>query len=109
MLAPFFLLAPEPRLLDAPLDSVLVQAGFQGLASGVLAPVAFAAAVRRLGPSHAAAFGSLSPGAACLGGFTLLGEVPDGLTLGAVLASAVGVVLVSRTPSASGAEARSRS
>lgn len=99
MLAPFFLLAPDQGLFSAPLDRVLVQAGFQGLASGVLAPVAFAAAVRRLGPSHAAAFGSLSPGAACFGGFTLLGEVPDGSTLAAVLAAAMGVVLVSRPTS----------
>lgn len=106
MLTPVFLLAPEPRLFGAPLDSVLVQAGFQGLASGVLAPVAFAAAVRRLGSSQAAAFGSLSPGAACLGGFTLLGEVPDGLTLVAVLASAVGVILVSRAPGACHVAAR---
>lgn len=96
MLAPMFLLAPEPAMFAAPLDSVLVQAGFQGLASGVLAPVAFAAAVRRLGASQAAAFGSLSPGAACLGGFTLLGEVPDALTAAAVAASALGVALVTR-------------
>lgn len=100
LLAPGFLLVREPALLGAPLDSVLVQAGFQGLASGILAPVAFAAAVRRLGSSRAAAFGSLSPAAACLGGFALLGEVPDALVLAAVLASAVGVVLVSRPPGA---------
>ena len=55
---------------------------------------------RGIGPWEAAAFGSLRPGGACPGGFTPLGEVPDGLTLAALLASAVGVVVVSRAPSA---------
>ena len=96
MLGVVCLLVAKPRMFGAPLDFVLVQAGFQGLASGILAPVAFAAAVRRLGASQAAAFGSLSPGAACLGGFALLGEVPDMLTTTAVLASALGVALVTR-------------
>lgn len=86
--------ALPPGVLAAPLREVATQAAFQGVASGVLAPVAFAAAVRRLGASQAAAFGSLSPGAACLSGFLLLGEVPDALTALAVIASGIGVVLV---------------
>lgn len=91
-----YLLTREHALLAAPLSDVVVQAAFQGVASGVLAPVAFAAAVRRLGASQAAAFGSLSPGAACAGGFALLGEVPDLLTGVAVFASGIGVALVTR-------------
>lgn len=96
-LAPFYLLMPAAAAVVSWQD-IAVQAAFQGLASGILAPVAFAEAVRRLGPSRAAAFGSLSPGAACLGGFALLGEVPDGVTAMAVLASALGVALVARAP-----------
>lgn len=92
----------EARVFTAPMASVLVQAGYQGLASGVVAPVAFVVAVRLLGPSRAAAFGSLSPGVACAGGFALLGEVPDALTSVAVAASALGVGLVARPAAALG-------
>lgn len=93
-LGPLYLLAMEPGLLDVPLREVAVQAIFQGLASGILAPVAFATAVQRLGAAKAAAFGCLSPGVACAAGFVLLGEAPGGLALGAVIASCVGVALV---------------
>ncbi|MBR0650208.1 DMT family transporter [Roseomonas terrae] len=99
-LGPFYLLTMEPAVLAMPLHDVAVQAVFQGIASGILAPVAFAAAVQRLGASKAAAFGSLSPGAACLGGFALLGEMPDGLALVAVLISCIGVALATRTSGA---------
>jgi drug/metabolite transporter (DMT)-like permease len=95
-LGPLYCLALEPGLLSVPLHEVAAQAAFQGLASGIIAPVAFAAAVQRLGASQAAAFGSLSPGAACAGGFALLGEVPNGAVMIAVIASCLGVALASR-------------
>jgi drug/metabolite transporter (DMT)-like permease len=62
------------------------------------APVAFAAAVGRLGAARAAAFGGLSPAAAALFGLLLLDEVPDGATLLGVVAAGFGVMLVSRPP-----------
>ncbi len=94
-IGPAYLLSMGSGMPMAPFPEVMAQAAFQGMASGVLAPVAFAAAVRRLGASQAAAFGSLSPGMACIAGFALLGEVPDTLTAAAVVASGIGVVLVS--------------
>nr|WP_232478797.1 DMT family transporter [Roseomonas rosulenta] len=97
-LAPFYIVAMEPGVTAATWHDIGCQAAFQGLASGILAPVAFAAAVRRLGASQAAAFGSLSPGAACAGGFALLGEVPAGATAMAVIVSGIGVALVTRPP-----------
>lgn len=103
VLGPFYLLEMEPGMGGVPLHDIALQAAFQGLASGILAPVAFAAAVQRLGVSQAAAFGSLSPGAACAGGFALLGEVPDAPTVTAVVASCIGVALAAR---ASGARLR---
>ncbi len=99
-LAPIYLLSTEPAVLNAGWQDIAVQATFQGAASGILAPVAFAACVQRLGAAQAAAFGSLAPGAACACGFALLGEVPDGATALAVLVSGVGVALVTRPPGA---------
>jgi drug/metabolite transporter (DMT)-like permease len=93
-LGPFYLVAVEPSAMCAAWHDIGMQAAFQGLASGILAPVAFAAAVRRLGASQAAAFGSLSPGAACAGGFVLLGEVPTSATAASVLASGLGIILM---------------
>ncbi len=95
-LGPLYFLAMEPGVFVAPLHDVAVQAVFQGLASGILAPVAFAAAVHRLGASRAAAFGSLSPGAACAGGVALLGEEPGLQAAAAVMLSCIGVALVAR-------------
>lgn len=81
-------------LLAAPWREVAAQALYQSLASGLIAPAAFAVAVARLGGAQAAAFGSLSPAAATLTGMALLGETPDTLALAAVLASGAGVALV---------------
>ncbi|MBW6399379.1 DMT family transporter [Roseomonas sp. HJA6] len=105
-LGPLYVFGMEAGVLAVPLRDVVMQAAFQGLGSGILAPVAFAAAVRRLGASQAAAFGSLSPGAACAGGFALLGEVPDGLSLMAVIAACLGVVLLARSSDGAGAHHR---
>lgn len=93
---PFYALAMEPGLAAASWEAIAVQAGFQGAASGILAPVAFAAAVRRLGAAQAAAFGSLSPGAACLAGFALLGEVPTAAATLSILVSGLGIALMAR-------------
>lgn len=85
-------------LLAAPWREVAAQALYQSLASGLIAPAAFAIAVARLGSAQAAAFGSLSPAAAMLMGVALLGETPDVLAVVAVLASGVGVALVNLGP-----------
>jgi drug/metabolite transporter (DMT)-like permease len=97
-LAPFYLLLGGSGLAAASLPDIAVQAAFQGIVAGILAPVAFAEAVRRLGAAQASAFASLSPGAACASGFALLGEVPDGVTTMAVLVSGLGVALIARGP-----------
>ncbi|MBR0681982.1 EamA family transporter [Roseomonas eburnea] len=101
-LGPVHVLAMEPCLERASWGDIAAQAAFQGLGPGLLAPVAFAMAVARLGASRAAAFGSLSPAAATLAGMGLLGEVPDATTFVAVLASGVGVVLATRAPAGQG-------
>lgn len=97
-LGPFYAVVMEPGVPAATWDVIALQAGFQGLASGILAPVAFAAAVQRLGASQAAAFGSLSPGAACIGGFALLGEVPTIPAVMSIFATGLGIALIACPP-----------
>ncbi|MGK7867967.1 EamA family transporter [Falsiroseomonas sp. E2-1-a20] len=95
-LGPIYLLVLEPGIAGASWREIAVQATYQGGVSGVIAPVAFATAVTRLGAVRAAAFGGLSPVAAALIGFVLLGEMPGPATALALLAASLGVVLVSR-------------
>jgi drug/metabolite transporter (DMT)-like permease len=82
---PVYLLAMEPLIFAAPLSVLILQAAYQGIISGFLAPVAFAIAVARLGASRAAAFGGLSPAAAAICGGVLLAEVPHGAILFSVI------------------------
>ncbi|WP_207540503.1 EamA family transporter [Sabulicella rubraurantiaca] len=93
-LGPPYAFVMEPGLIAASWDVIALQIGFQGMASGVLAPVAFATAVQRLGASKAAAFGSLTPGAACIGGFALLGEVPTAAAAMSIVATGLGIALM---------------
>ncbi|MBR0660102.1 DMT family transporter [Neoroseomonas oryzicola] len=93
---PVYLLVMTPGLSVVGWHELGAQAAYQGIASGIMAPVAFGMAVRRLGAAQASAFASLSPGAACAGGFALMGEVPDTLTAIAVIASGLGVALVAQ-------------
>ncbi|MCU0986496.1 MAG: DMT family transporter [Acetobacteraceae bacterium] len=87
------LLATGSTLATAPAAAVLTQALIQGGISGLLAPVLFSVALARLGAPQAAAFGALTPGAAALFGFVLLGEVPAGPALAALLAAGLGVAM----------------
>lgn len=93
-LVPVYLAGLGGSLFSAPWHDIAVHGLYQSLASGLLAPAAFAIAVARLGGAQAAAFGSLSPAAATLTGVVLLGEVPDAVSLFAVVASGIGVALV---------------
>jgi drug/metabolite transporter (DMT)-like permease len=87
------LLATGSTLAAAPASTVATQALIQGGLSGLLAPVLFSVALSRLGAPQAAAFGALTPGAAALFGFVLLGEVPAAPALAALLAAGLGVAL----------------
>ncbi len=92
---PVYLLTMKPRIFAVPVSDLLVQAAYQGMIPGLLAPVALAVAVARLGASGAAAFGGLSPAAATLFGGLLLAETPNAATLLGVIVAGVGAVLVS--------------
>ncbi|WP_372490973.1 EamA family transporter [Falsiroseomonas oryziterrae] len=97
--APAYLLVLEPGLHLVGWQEIGLQAMWQGGLSGTLAPVAFAAAVARLGAARASAFGALSPVAAALFGLLLLGEVPEtDVALGLAMAT-LGVLLAASAPS----------
>ena len=64
----------------------------QGVFSGVLAVVAFAAAVSILGASRAAVFPALVPGAGILVGIPLTGEWPSPLQWAGVVLVTVGLI-----------------
>lgn len=65
----------------------------QGLGSGLLAMVAFAAAVGRLGAPRAAVFPGLVPATAAVLGIFFLAEWPDAVAWTGIMATGVGVVL----------------
>jgi drug/metabolite transporter (DMT)-like permease len=102
LLLPVLALSGTSRLFEAPVTDLLLQGFVQGVMSGLLAMTCYGAAVRRLGASTAAAFAALAPGLAALLGVPLLGEIPSGLSMAAILIVGVGVAL------ASGAFKRSR-
>lgn len=96
---PFYLLALEPGLAAAGWAEIAAQTAWQGGLSGLLAPVAFAVAVSRLGAARAAAFGALSPVAAAAFGLLLLGETPEAPVALGLLAATLGVGLATREAS----------
>jgi drug/metabolite transporter (DMT)-like permease len=102
LLLPVLFFSGTTRLLEAPVTDLLLQGFVQGVMSGLLAMTCYGAAVRRLGASDAAAFAALAPGLAALLGIPLLGEIPSGLSMAAILIVGLGVAL------ASGAFGRSR-
>lgn len=89
------LLRGGSRLLAAPPADIALQALWQGLIAGLLGLWAYGAAVARLGPAGAAAFGALVPAISALGGWWWLGDALGPLDLAAVLAAVTGVALAS--------------
>ncbi len=86
-LPPYLLLA-GPRLLEAPLVPVMVQAAFQGLFAAILALLLYTRAVALLGAARGALFAAFVPGTAVVLAYPLLGERPS-------LEELVGLLLVS--------------
>jgi drug/metabolite transporter (DMT)-like permease len=96
--APLYLLALQPGIGGAGWGQLAMQLAWQGGLSGLLAPIAFALAVARLGAARAASFGALSPAAATGFGAVLMGELPDAPACFGVVAAACGVALAARMP-----------
>ena len=81
--APLFFWWSGSNLLNAPINDILVQGIAQGVMSGVIAMITYAAAVRLVG-SAAALFAALVPGIATLVGIPVLGETPGSFELAAI-------------------------
>lgn len=102
MLPAFLIFASFDRLQALTPEMLAIQIVVQGLLAGVVAVVAYAAAVVILGASRAALFPALVPGTAILVGIPLTGEWPSPLqwvgivVVMAGLAAAMGVGLPRR-------------
>ncbi len=92
----YFALGGGARLAALPPADLLLQGLYQGVATAVLALVAFAFAVDRLGAATAASVTPLSPVLATLFGWLLLGDRVDVATAVGLAAVAGGVLIVNR-------------
>ncbi len=86
----------ESRIASAPLAEILPFVAVQGLGVGVLASLAYAAAIARLGPARCAAIGSLAPALAALGAVPLLGEALTPLVVAGIALVTFGVYRATR-------------
>jgi drug/metabolite transporter (DMT)-like permease len=81
------------RILALPPVELAAQLLVQGVLSGVVAVLAFTAAVRWIGASRAAAFPALVPVTAILIGIPVTGEVPNGWQVMGLLVVVAGLTL----------------
>ena len=88
MYLPFYLLGAGLRIADHALLPLLLQAGYQGIAVGVVAVIVYTKVVAWLGAARAAAFTALVPAIATVLAAIFLGEKVSGPAM-------VGLVLVS--------------
>jgi drug/metabolite transporter (DMT)-like permease len=92
---PLYLASGLSRLADAPAAEVALQAVYQGVLVSVVALVAFNRSLGLIG-RRTPAFTALVPVIATLLAIPVLGEVPDPLHVGAILAIGAGVLLTTR-------------
>ncbi|TNC12021.1 DMT family transporter [Methylobacterium terricola] len=92
---PLYLASGLSRILDAPPAEVAIQALYQGVLVSVVALVAFNRSLALIG-RRTPAFTALVPVIATLLAIPILGEVPDLLHVGAILAIGAGVLLTTR-------------
>jgi drug/metabolite transporter (DMT)-like permease len=81
------------RLAAVPIADLALQAFYQGILAAVVALIAFAFAIQRLGAAAAASFAPLSPVLVAVFGWALLGDTVDAATAVGLTAVAVGVVV----------------
>jgi drug/metabolite transporter (DMT)-like permease len=84
------------HLAAAPWHTLLLQAGYQGALTGVVALVSFSYAIDRIGPAAAARFMPLVPVLAAIIGWRLLGDTIDAATAIGLCAVAGGVLIATR-------------
>jgi drug/metabolite transporter (DMT)-like permease len=87
----------ETRIMTVPFTEILPFLVVQGLGVGVLASLAYAAAIARLGPATCAAVGSLAPALAALGAVPLLGESLTPMIFAGIVIVTLGVFRAARS------------
>lgn len=92
---PVYLAAGLSRLAEAPVAELAIQAVYQGVLVSVVALVAFNRSLALIG-RRTPAFTALVPVIATLLAIPVLGEIPDPLHIGAILAIGAGVLLTTR-------------
>ena len=92
---PFFLLAGESHLATASSFDIGLQFVYQGLFSGVLAPIMYTRTIHLIGASRAALMMVLVPVITPALGWLFLSEVPGWLTIAGILLVLPGMVLAS--------------
>ncbi|TGE00534.1 DMT family transporter [Methylobacterium nonmethylotrophicum] len=92
---PLYLASGLSRLAQAPAAELAVQAVYQGVLASAVALAAFTRSLGLIG-RRTPAFTALVPVIATLLAIPVLGEVPDPLHVGAILAIGAGVVLTTR-------------
>ncbi len=81
------------RLAAVPLPDLALQTVYQGVLAAIVALIAFAFAIGRLGAAAAASFSPLSPVLIAAFGWLLLGDAVDGATATGLVAVAAGVIV----------------
>ncbi len=81
------------RLAAVPAAELALQAFYQGILAAVVALIAYAFAIHRLGAAAAASFAPLTPVLVALFGWLLLGDTVDAATAAGLGAVTVGVVI----------------
>lgn len=87
----------ETRIMTVPFTEILPFLVVQGLGVGVLASLAYAAAIARLGPATCAAVGSLAPALAALGAVPLLSESLTPMIFAGIAIVTLGVFRAARS------------
>ncbi len=95
---PVYIVSLHPRLLEVPPASLIFPALYQGVVTNVISLVAYARAVKHLGPSRAAPFAALIPAVTGLLGIFLLNEHPAGADWAGIACVSAGVYLASGAP-----------
>lgn len=94
LFTPIYLYWFNPKILSVSLGDLAIQATAQGICVAILGLYFYAEAVRRLGASRAAIFGSLTPALAVLIATFVLREFPPMTTLLGIAFVMSGVILV---------------
>jgi drug/metabolite transporter (DMT)-like permease len=95
LLLPLALVEGAGAIVSAGPTVIVGQIVSQGVLSGIVALIAYGAAVARLGASRAAVFTALPPALAALLAIPVLGEVPTAATWLGVILAVIGVALAS--------------